>query len=99
MTGHDGATSQIIQHNLNGENCPGYVTEIYGGTVEALADAKNIESITCTMLEENFVVSGANKAEERAWPLYVNTTSRHTVEYDSNLRPRQSSRSRPGEIR
>ncbi|KAL8728485.1 MAG: hypothetical protein Q9166_005383 [cf. Caloplaca sp. 2 TL-2023] len=52
ITGHDDATSQIVQHNLNGEHGPGYVTEIHDNTVAALADTKNIESVASTMLEE-----------------------------------------------
>ncbi|KAL9009757.1 MAG: hypothetical protein Q9173_005243 [Seirophora scorigena] len=50
ITGHDEATSQIVQHNLNGEQGPGYVTEIHDKTVAALADPNNIENITSTML-------------------------------------------------
>ncbi|KAL8721478.1 MAG: hypothetical protein Q9225_001857 [Loekoesia sp. 1 TL-2023] len=52
ITGHDEATSRIIQHNLNGENGPGYVTEIHDGTVAALMDPKSVQSISYTMLRE-----------------------------------------------
>ena len=52
ITGHDDATSRIVQENLNGENGPGYVTEIHDGTVAALANPTSIESISCTTLGE-----------------------------------------------
>ena len=52
ITGHDEATSHIVQHNLNGENGPGYVTEIHEGTVSALAPGKALESMTKAMLLE-----------------------------------------------
>lgn len=52
ITGHDEATSQICQHNLNGEHGPGYVTEIHDKTVAALADTYSVEQITSTMLGE-----------------------------------------------
>lgn len=51
ITGHDEATSAIVQHNLNGENGPGYVTEIHDGTVTALGDPKNIEDTARDMLQ------------------------------------------------
>lgn len=52
ITGHDEATSQIVQHNLNGENGPGYVTEIHDGTVSTLAPGKALERMTEAMLLE-----------------------------------------------
>ena len=52
ITGHDDATGLIIQHNLNGENGPGYVTEIHDGTVAALGDTNSVEKITSSMLQE-----------------------------------------------
>lgn len=52
ITGHDEITSRIVQHNLNGEHGPGYVTEIHDKTNAVLADSKNIEQITSMMLEE-----------------------------------------------
>ena len=52
ITGHDEATGRIIQHNLNGENGPGYVPEIHDGSLVALADSKNIDNMTYTMLQE-----------------------------------------------
>ena len=52
ITGHDEATSQIVQHNLNGENGPGYVTEIHDKTVSSLAPGIGLESMTKAMLLE-----------------------------------------------
>ena len=52
ITGHDEATSQIVQHNLNGENGPGYVTEIHDKTVSSLAPGTSLEDMTATMLLE-----------------------------------------------
>ena len=52
ITGHDDATSRIVQMNLNGENGPGYVTEIHDGTVAALGNPASIESISRTLLGE-----------------------------------------------
>ena len=52
ITGHDEATSRIVQHNLNGENGPGYVTTIHDGTVLSLAPGENLENMTKTMLAE-----------------------------------------------
>lgn len=52
ITGHDDATSKIVQHNLNGENGPGYVTEIHDGTVSSLAPGTALESMTNVMLLE-----------------------------------------------
>ena len=52
ITGHDEATSRIVQHNLNGENGPGYVTEIHDGTVASLAPGPGLEKMTTEMLGE-----------------------------------------------
>ena len=52
ITGHDEATSRIVQHNLNGENGPGYVTEIHDATVSTLAPGMALEQMTKTMLLE-----------------------------------------------
>ncbi|MCJ1437074.1 hypothetical protein MMC27_006459 [Xylographa pallens] len=46
ITGHDEATSQIVQHNLNGEHGPGYVTEVHDGIVAALIPGTNLENMT-----------------------------------------------------
>lgn len=52
ITGHDEATSRIVQHNLNGENGPGYVTDIHDSTVSSLAPGKALERMTEAMLLE-----------------------------------------------
>lgn len=52
ITGHDEATSRIVQHNLNGENGSGYVIEVHDGTVAALAPGKNLEKMIRAMLWE-----------------------------------------------
>lgn len=52
MTGHDEATGQIVQHNLNGENGPGYVMEVHDGTVASLAPGKNLEEMTQAFLKQ-----------------------------------------------
>ena len=50
ITGHDEATSQIVQQNLNGENGPGYVIDIHDGIVPALAPGKALHEMTREML-------------------------------------------------
>ena len=50
ITGHDEATSQIVQHNLNGDNGSGYVIEVHDDTVSALAPGKNLEEMLEVML-------------------------------------------------
>lgn len=52
ITGHDQATSLIVQHNLNGENGSGYVIEVHDATVANLAPGKNLEKMTLAMLQE-----------------------------------------------
>ena len=52
MTGHDEATSQTVQHNLNGENGPGYVIDVHDGTVASLAPGKDLEQMTRAMLKQ-----------------------------------------------
>ncbi len=52
ITGHDEATTQIVQHNLNSENGPGYVIEIHDGHMAALAPGKNLENMIEPMLRE-----------------------------------------------
>ncbi|MCJ1370577.1 hypothetical protein MMC20_001790 [Loxospora ochrophaea] len=37
ITGHDEVTSRIAQHNLDGEQGPGYVTDVHDGIVTALS--------------------------------------------------------------
>ena len=50
ITGHDEATSQIVQHNLNGESGSGYVIEVHDGIVAALAPGKNLEDMILPFL-------------------------------------------------
>ena len=50
ITGHDEATSQIVQHNLNGEHGPGYVIDVHDGTVAALAPGANLEAMLASLL-------------------------------------------------
>lgn len=52
ITGHSEATSRIVQRNLNGEEGPGYVTEVHDGMVAALAPGKDLEYMTGGMLQE-----------------------------------------------
>lgn len=52
ITNYDEATSLIVQHNLNGENGPGYVIESHDAILKALAPGENLEKMTLIMLEE-----------------------------------------------
>lgn len=52
ITGHDQATSLIVQHNLNGENGSGYVIEVHDDIVTALAPGKGLEEMILAMLQE-----------------------------------------------
>ena len=52
ITGHDEATSRIVQHNLNGEEGPGYVTEVHDGVVAALSPGKGLENMIEPMLKQ-----------------------------------------------
>ena len=52
ITGHDEATSQIVQHNLNGEQGPGYVIEVHDGHLAALSPGKDLEDMTEAYLGE-----------------------------------------------
>ena len=52
ITGHDDDTGRIVQHNLNGENGPGYVTEIHDRTLASLAPGQDLERMTKAMLHE-----------------------------------------------
>ena len=51
ITGHDECTSQIVQHNLNGEHGPGYVIDVHDGMVATLALGKDLEQMTKAMLQ------------------------------------------------
>ena len=50
ITGHDEETSRIVQHNLNGEHGPGYVTDVHDRMLAALAPGKDLQETTKTML-------------------------------------------------
>ena len=65
MTGHDEATGQIVQHNLNGENGPGYVIQLHDDTVASLAPGKGLENMTQAMLKQvsPYLDALANDAE------------------------------------
>ncbi len=52
ITGHDEATGQIVQHNLNGEQGPGYVIEVHDGIVAALAPGRTLENMIKPFLGE-----------------------------------------------
>ena len=52
ITGHDEATSQIVQHNLNGENGLGYVIDVHDGIVAALLPGKYLEEMVEPMLRQ-----------------------------------------------
>ena len=50
ITDHDEDTSQIVQHNLNGENGPGYVMDVHDRTVASLAPGQDLQQTTKAML-------------------------------------------------
>lgn len=52
ITGHDEATGHIVQHNLNGEDGPGYVIDVHDGIVASLAPGKDLEQMTQAMLKQ-----------------------------------------------
>ena len=52
ITGHDEATSKIVQHNLNGDEGPGYVIDVHDAIVASLAPGKSLENMTEAMLFE-----------------------------------------------
>ncbi|KAL8808469.1 MAG: hypothetical protein Q9182_000019 [Xanthomendoza sp. 2 TL-2023] len=55
ITGHDEATSKIVQHNLNGEEGSGYVIDVHDRIVAALSPGKDLEAMTETFLKEVWV--------------------------------------------
>ena len=77
ITGHDEVTSQIVQHNLNGEQGSGYVIEVHDGIVAALAPGKNLENMTGAMLREAATCLEAlekdNEVDLFAWTRYMMT--------------------------
>lgn len=50
ITGHDEDTSRIVQHNLNGENGPGYVIDVHDRIVLSLAPGEDLQQTTKAML-------------------------------------------------
>ena len=64
ITGHDKKTSQIVQHNLNGEEGPGYVVEIHDGHIPALGNLENLHNMTKVMLMEASAYLDALKTDE-----------------------------------
>ena len=76
ITGHDEATSQIVQHNLNGENGSGYVIDVHDGTLTALAPGKNLDDMTEVMLRE---ISVYLQALEPDSDVDLFSWTRHTV--------------------
>ena len=52
ITGHDQATSRIVQKNLNYEDGPGYVNEIHDKTVSTLGPGIGLENMTKAMLSK-----------------------------------------------
>ena len=76
ITGHSDATSQIVQHNLNGEDGPGYVIEVHDGLVAALSPGRDLEHMTEAMLIEATrlldILGTENEVELFGW-------IRHTV--------------------
>ena len=52
ITGHDQDTSEIVQHNLNGEHGPGYVIDVHDRIVASLAPGENLQQTTKAMLSQ-----------------------------------------------
>ena len=52
ITGHDEDTSQIVQHNLNGEHGTGYVIDVHDRTVASLAPGKDLYQTMKAMLSQ-----------------------------------------------
>lgn len=50
ITGHDEDTSQIVQHNLDGEHGTGYVIDVHDRTVASLAPGKDLYQTMKAML-------------------------------------------------
>lgn len=79
ITGHDEATSQIVQHNLNGEQGPGYVIEVHDGIVASLAPGKDLERMTEAFLGELSVIlqrlESVKEIDLFAWTRHIVTIS------------------------
>ena len=80
ITGHDEATSQIVQHNLNGEQGPGYVIEVHDGLVAALSPGKDLEKMTEAFLREVSTILEALESEKE---IHLFAWTRHTVTISS----------------
>jgi hypothetical protein len=52
ITGHDDATSEIVQVNLNGENGKGYVIDLHDRVLSALAPGQRLENMIAPMIRE-----------------------------------------------
>ncbi|KAL9102481.1 MAG: hypothetical protein Q9163_002381 [Psora crenata] len=52
VTGHDEATGQIIKHNLNGENGPGYVIDLHDTVAASLTHGNDLEHMTRALLRK-----------------------------------------------
>ena len=50
IAGHDENTSQTVQHDLNGENGPGYVIDVHDRIVASLAPGKDLQKTTKAMV-------------------------------------------------
>lgn len=77
ITGHDEDTSQIVQHNLNGEHGPGYVIDVHDRIVAALAPGKDLQKTTKAMLSHTSSYLGAFTTDAEInlfeWMRYVVT--------------------------
>ena len=79
MTGHDDTTSKIVQHNLNGENGPGYVIDVHDGQLTALAPGEHLDELLGPLLDaiEKFLVKlkDGSEVELFAWSRKLMTVS------------------------
>lgn len=79
ITGHDKATGRIVQHNLNGEQGPGYVTEVHDGLVASLAPGEDLERMTeAFLVEVEVIMEGLESMKEIdlfAWTRQIVTMS------------------------
>ncbi|MCJ1307076.1 hypothetical protein MMC25_000722 [Agyrium rufum] len=85
ITGHDEATSQVVQHNLNGEDGRGYVIDVHDAIVSSLAPGPHLESMVEPMLNEaDKCVSdheGATEVDLFAWTRKMVTMCSTTAVY------------------
>ena len=77
ITGHDEATSRIVQHNLNGEHGPGYVIDVHDRIVASLAPGKDLQQTTKAMLSQISIYFEALTTDEEInlfeWTRYTVT--------------------------